>query len=180
MWLILLLRSLSPDAGQYAHIIQQESERVGLDPRLVAAIIYKESKFKNGKCFRGSHGLMQIQLKPRSCKRSMAEAKRRGLYDPRKNIRRGVELAAWWKNWWRRFHKDDGYHWLLHYNQGFGRCADGGFKCAAKKRVPVTTGVRGRYADRVLKIYRKLKRATRRTPARLPSGAEREAVQVVL
>jgi hypothetical protein len=177
MWFSLVLRLLAPGAEQYAQIVQEEATRGGVDPLLVAAVIYKESRFKGDKCFRGSHGLMQIQLKPRSCKGSMAEAKRLGLYDPRKNVRRGVELMVWWRGWWVRHHSLAGYHWLLHYNQGFGTCRDGGHGCKPSRRIPITTGAVGDYASRVLKIYRKLRRIKRRLPAQPPSGALREAAR---
>jgi soluble lytic murein transglycosylase-like protein len=160
VWLLLAV-SLSSLPPQYMKIVRVEARRYGLDPLLVAAVIYKESRFTNRCCYRGSHGLMQIQLYEngsRTCKATMAKAVRLKLYDPRTNIRRGLKLMAWWRGWWRKHHRNDGYHWLLHYNQGFGRCPKSKPRCKKRERLPVRTGKVGGYADRVLKVYRKLKR----------------------
>ena len=89
----------------------------------------------------------------------MSKAAAQGLYDPRTNIRRGLKLMKWWKGWWMRYHRHDGYHWLLHYNQGWGRCPVGRRRCKRSERIPVRTGHIGGYADRVLKIYEELKRS---------------------
>jgi membrane-bound lytic murein transglycosylase MltF len=139
-------------------VVRVEAKRYDFDPQLIAAVIYKESRNRNQVCRTGSHGLMQIQLRPRSCKKSMDAAVRLGLYDPRTNIRKGVELMAWWRSWWRKHHSEDGYHWLLHYNQGFGRCPKNKLRCKKSEKLPVRTGRIGEYANRVLKIYRKLKK----------------------
>lgn len=157
MWLLLAV-SLSSVPQGYMKIIRVEAKKYGFDPLLVAAVVYKESRFSNRACYRGSHGLMQIQLRPRSCKKSMSKAVAQGLYDPRKNIRRGLRLMAWWRSWWRKHHKNDGYHWLLHYNQGFGRCPKNKPRCERSERIPVRTGKVGGYADRVLEVYRQLKK----------------------
>jgi hypothetical protein len=138
-------------------ILWVEAKKFGFDPLLVAAVIQKESKFKNSLCYHGSHGLMQIQLGVKSCKDTMVQARAQGLYDPRTNIRRGLKLMLYWKNWWKKHHSQDGYHWLLFYNQGFGKCPSGKRRCFFHERNPVTTGKVGRYADRVLRIYEELK-----------------------
>jgi membrane-bound lytic murein transglycosylase MltF len=150
-WLYLVLQIFLPGSEKYAPIIMEESRRGKIDPLLVSAVIYKESRFQNNKCKRGAHGLMQIQFKSRSCSKPR-------MTDPRSNIRRGVILLSYWKKWWRRFHKRDDYHWLLHFNQGFGRCRDGTKRCRPRLRKPVTRGRVGGYARRVMRIYRRLKR----------------------
>lgn len=154
-WLFAVLEVFLPGSEQYASIISKEAQRAGIDPLLVSAVIYKESRFQEGRCSRGAHGLMQIQFKSRSC------AKLR-LIDPRANIRRGIQLLVYWRGWWRRFHRRDGYHWLLHFNQGYGRCRDGTRRCKPSLRRPVTKGRVGGYSGRVLKIYRKLRKIKRR------------------
>lgn len=154
--LILVLRLFNTQAVSYAPHISEAAHKYDLDPLLIAAVVHRESRFRNRTCHRGSHGLMQIQLRGRSCKATMAEAKRQKLYSPRANILRGARLMAWWRGWWRRHHKNDGYHWLLHYNQGFGKCLQKG--CARKERIPIRSGKVGGYADRVLRVYEKLKR----------------------
>lgn len=164
MWLLIAIPlALLPQPSM--KIVREEARRYGLDPLLVAAVIYRESRFKNRTCYRGSHGLMQIQLYEkgkRTCRATMARAKALGLYDPRKNIRHGLRLMRWWRSWWELHHKNDGYHWLLHYNQGFGRCPKGRKHCKKSERIPVRTGKVGGYADRVLEVYEELRRTSGR------------------
>lgn len=153
--LILVLRLFNVQATEHAPHINEAARRYDFDPLLIAAIIHSESRFKNKTCYRGSHGLMQIQLKGRSCKVTMATALQQKLYDPRANILRGAKIMSWWRGWWRKHHSNDGYHWLLHYNQGFGVCPRK--RCSRRERIPIRTGKVGGYADRVLRVYRKLK-----------------------
>jgi hypothetical protein len=140
----------------YASQIYTSSGKYGIDPLLVVAVIYGESRFRRSSCFHGSHGLMQVQLRPRSCSSTRDRALTQGLYDSGVNIKRGVKLLWLWKRWCLRHHT--GHHWLLHYNQGFGRCPHRG--CSRTERVPVITGKVGGYADRVLSVYRRIKEAS--------------------
>jgi len=156
--LIIVLKLFDPSAVPYAKAINYYANIHEFDPLLVVAVMYKESRFKNRCCYRGSYGLMQIQLKERSCEKTEAEALRRKLYNPWVNIRDGVRMMAWWRKWG----KGKSYHWLLHYNQGFGKCIDGGKECKFSKRKPITTGKIGGYAIRVLEIYQRLKTIERK------------------
>ena len=163
MFLLVTLYALSSHSPHMS-IVRVESEKSGFDPLLVAAVIYHESKFSSRACFRGAHGLMQIQLKvggKRTCAATKALAMKRRLYDPRTNIREGLRLMGWWRGWWKKHHSNADYHWLLFYNQGFGRCPPGKKRCPVRERNPVTTGRRGGYADRVLEIYDFLQRKGR-------------------
>lgn len=153
--LLIVLKLFSPGAEVYAPHIDAAAKRYGFDPYLVAAVIYKESRFKNRRCYKGSYGLMQIQLRKgrnRSCRSTQVSATRQRLYDPRINIMRGVRLMYLWRKWTRSI--DAPWHWLLNYNQGFGRCKKKG--CKRRERVPIQTGRIGGYARRVLKTYNKL------------------------
>ena len=161
MW-FLIFASLNQLPSEYLDIIRAESIKYGLDPLLVSAVVYKESKFDKDSCYRGAHGLMQIQIRPMSCERSKGKALFIGLYNPRINIRRGVRLMAEWRRWWKSHHSKAEYHWLLHYNQGFGKCPKGKRHCKTEKRVPVRSGKIGGYAKRVLRIYKKIKRIKRK------------------
>lgn len=138
--LVLIVYMSPPDAFAIAPIIEEESERGGVDPLLVSAIIQKESTFKSKACYRGAHGLMQIQTKSRSCSKR-ARRKVAHLYDPRKNIRLGIRFMKWAKSYCKR-KRHRRHHWLLHYNQG---------------AIVTTRGRAGGYARRVLKIYRRMK-----------------------
>jgi len=160
MWLLIVLRLFNPLAPVYASVILKESRKHGFDPLLTSAIMYRESRFKNGKCYRGSHGLLQVQLKvngSRTCKGTMAAARAQKLYDARVNIHRALTLASFWRRWCLKNHKGH-HHWLLHFNQGFGRCPKGKRRCKKSERIPILTGKIGGYARRVLKVYEQLKK----------------------
>lgn len=140
--LVLMAYMSTQKAFAIAPIIEDEARRGNVDPVLVSAIIQKESTFKNRACFRGAHGLMQVQVKSRSCSKA-ARAKARKLYVPRRNIRTGIKLMKWAKNYCKK-KKHRGHHWLLHYNQG-----------AYVK----TWGKAGKYAKKVFRIYKRMKKA---------------------
>ena len=166
MNIILLLSILIPEwqAREIGPIIGDVSARYKIDPLLVSAVIYRESRFKNNLCFHGAHGLMQVQLKRKSCdKQGMLRAQYLNLYDDRINIGRGVKLLAFWKKWCKDS-GHSGHHWLLHYNQGFGHCPRGEKKCPARDRTPITRGKIGGYARRVLRTYHLLKESYERSP----------------
>lgn len=111
-------RELSP----YDDIIKTYSQQIGWDWRLVAALIYKESKFTiNNNSSRGAVGLMQV--KP-------ATAARFGvtdLLDPEQNIKAGT---LYLKRLMHRYYADipdegDARCFALAaYNAGVGRVAD--------------------------------------------------------
>lgn len=166
MNLILLLSILIPEweAKELAPIIGDVSASYKIDPLLVSAVIYRESRFKKGLCFRGAHGLMQVQLKNKSCNvQGTLRAEYFNLYDSRANINRGVRLLSFWKKWCKDS-KHSGHHWLLHYNQGFGQCPNGKKRCDARERIPITSQKVGGYARRVLRTYNLLKEANDRSP----------------
>ena len=45
---------------RYEDIIRQQAEQKGIDPALIAAVIYEESKFRDQTSHAGARGLMQI------------------------------------------------------------------------------------------------------------------------
>lgn len=153
--LYLVLTMLAPRAGNYAKPIYKYSKMYGVDPLIATAVIWKESQFRRGLCARGDHGLMQIHLNPPSCKETMSDAREAGLYKPWKNIQMGVKMMAGWKSWVKKI--DAKHHWLLNYNQGYGKCPRGRTRCSAEDRRPVQHGWAGGYDDRVMAIYSKLK-----------------------
>lgn len=158
---ILLLQPMPQHrAKTYASAIVQESRKHNLDPLLVVSVVYHESRFNRTACTTGSHGLMQVQLRPRSCEKTRATARAQGLYQPKINIRRGLKLMAWWRDWCVKHHRGQPHHWLLHYNQGFGKCP-GRKRCKLPERIPITTGRVGGYADRVLALYNRIRKRVR-------------------
>lgn len=145
-------------AQVYAPVIIEASEKYSLDPYLVAAVAYKESRFTRRACFRGAHGVMQIQLNGFSCKKTRQEAVRKGLYNIRTNIFAGARLMRLWKKLHLKYHPNATYHWLLHYNQGWGKCRKR--RCKPSERQVITTGKIGKYAKKVLSFRSRLVRGT--------------------
>jgi hypothetical protein len=135
-------------AVQIAPVIEEMGKRYGQDPYLISAVIRTESRFSRTACHRGAYGYMQIQSKSRKCSLLIKR-------DWKENIRRGVALMSWWEGYCTKHHK--GHHWLLHYNQGFGKCPKGKRRCKRYERTPITSGKIGGYARRVLRTYRILK-----------------------
>lgn len=143
-------------AQVYGPLFIEAGEKFGLDPFLIAAVAYKETRLTPNKCYKGAHCIMQIQLKGRSCKSSMDEAIKRRLYDPRECIFAGAKMMSAWRKYYRKYHDGKPYHWLLHYNQGRGRCKRVNGKrqaCENADRNVITTGKIGGYAQRVMGIY---------------------------
>lgn len=166
--LILILRLFDPTGVQYAEWIAAQSKQHDVDPLLVAAVMWKESRFQNGQCLRGSHGLMQIQLRGRSCAKTMARAHELRLYDPQENIRRGVEAMRYWRGWCHSQKHD--HHWLYHYNQGFGACPASKPQCVARDRRVFTDGRARGYVESILGIFNKLKKIRRKVLAENPNA----------
>ena len=159
--LILVLEQFSTGSSVYAASIQKESVKYGLDPLLVTAVMFKESRFKNYACYKGAHGLMQIQIKPKRCSQyTLALAASKGLYLPTKNIKEGVKLLYQWKRWCK--YKRCNYSYLLHYNQGFGKCISGKRYCKTINRVPVLVGKKLNYSLDIMKYYKNLCRIQRK------------------
>jgi len=152
----LAINISNADAATIIH----ESKQYKFDPLLTSAIVYKESQFQNVLCYMGAHGLMQVQVPVHNCgKHSYYLAEAMNLYSIRGNLKEGLRLAQYWKQWCKR--NNHMHHWLLHFNQGFGHCNLPAKRCKYKDREVITTGIRGGYPQRVLYIYNKLKRAKR-------------------
>lgn len=86
-------------AESYAEWIHAESARHQIDPLLVTAIIYRESRFRSRTVSKHNYGLTQFRV-TRTC-HSKWYGREREVLAPQRNIRLGVaELAKW-----RRYHQ---------------------------------------------------------------------------
>ncbi|MCP5158372.1 MAG: lytic transglycosylase domain-containing protein [Gammaproteobacteria bacterium] len=114
----------------------QNAERHRLDPELILAIIAVESTFKERAVSRvGARGLMQVM--PGSHTRKVREiGGSRELFNPAKNIHVGSRILVNYLN----DHSGDLRRALLRYNGSLG--------------------TRSSFPDRVMRIYRNLKRVT--------------------
>src|SRR3990170_6381096 len=83
--------------SQYDIIIKQGAEKLGWDWRLLASIVYQESKFNVGdESWAGAQGLMQLM--PETAKRFGAS----DVYDPKENIKAGVNYLAYLDGYWTK------------------------------------------------------------------------------
>ncbi|MDT8379641.1 MAG: membrane-bound lytic murein transglycosylase MltF [Desulfotignum sp.] len=106
---------------RYQHIIETESKKFGFDWRLVAAVVYQESRFDPGaKSATHVRGLMQV---------TQAAAREMGIenrQDPAQSVQAGIKYL---KQMYERFEEiEDEYQRLLFalatYNVGYGHVLD--------------------------------------------------------
>lgn len=77
---------------QYWNLITEEASKRNLDPCLIAAIIHKESQGRHNARNRIYHGLMQIS--EQTAQRYGLHGSIQNLYNPRENIRVGVNYLT--------------------------------------------------------------------------------------
>lgn len=110
--------------SKYDGLIQQYSKEIDWDWRLVAALIWQESKFHpTARSWAGATGLMQLMP---------ATARRFGLntmqeiYHPELNIKTGTKYIAWLENFWKEIEDDTERKKFImaSYNAGEGHVKD--------------------------------------------------------
>ncbi|MDX1699606.1 MAG: transporter substrate-binding domain-containing protein [Melioribacteraceae bacterium] len=108
--------------SKYDHLLKQWADSIDWDWRLLASLVYQESKFlPDVKSWAGAMGLMQ--LLPETGKAHGAE----NLFDPEENIRAGVNYLVWLDNYWAKEveDRDERIKFILaSYNIGFGHIED--------------------------------------------------------
>lgn len=83
--------------SEYDILIKQGSEKLGWDWRLLASIVYQESRFKAGdESWAGAQGLMQLM--PETAKRFGAT----DVNDPKENIKAGVNYLKYLDGYWTK------------------------------------------------------------------------------
>lgn len=106
----------------YDDLIKKESERLGWDWRLLAAVIYQESRFINkDESWAGARGLMQLM--PETAEQFGAT----NPDDPKQNIRAGVGYLKYLTNYWSKEITDDHERLkfvLASYNVGLSHVID--------------------------------------------------------
>lgn len=117
----LAVARLWSSAHVYDRVLIEESRAAGVDPRLLSAVIWKESRFKaDAVGLAGEVGLMQIM--PATAGDWAREHGRpaptpRDLLDPRLNLRVGAwYLARGYRDWAKQPHPEA--HVLAQYNAG--------------------------------------------------------------
>lgn len=114
----LLLLHPSPGKAplqDYAQHIATESERVGIDPLLVAALIHREGSWNvRARSGKGDFGLMQVRA--RVYRRFRANPHK--LFDYRVNITVGIEALAMWRDYHQKNCRGKKHDWWGHYQHG--------------------------------------------------------------
>lgn len=106
----------------FDNIIKTESKRLDWDWKLLAAVIYEESKFvADAESWTGAGGLMQ--LVPETAERFGADS----IADPAQNIHAGVGFLKWLQDYWKKQipEKEARIPFILaSYNVGLGHMLD--------------------------------------------------------
>src|SRR5688572_2837943 len=106
----------------YDDLIKKGSEKLGWDWRLLAAVIYQESKFRNDdESWAGARGLMQLM--PETAKQFGAT----NPDDPRQSIRAGVNYLRYLDKYWAKKISDPDERLkfvLASYNAGLSHILD--------------------------------------------------------
>ncbi len=110
------------DISEYDNIIKKYAKKINWDWRLVAALIYQESRFDSEvKSWAGALGLMQLLPETGSAFGA------KNLFDPKQNIKAGTRYLKWLDEYWKKDIKDKNERIkfvLASYNLGFGHIED--------------------------------------------------------
>lgn len=108
--------------SRYDALIKKGAERLGWDWRLLAAVVYQESRFINhDESWAGARGLMQLM--PETAKRFGAS----NPDDPAQNIRAGVNFLKYLEKYWSKYVQDQDERLkfvLASYNVGLSHIID--------------------------------------------------------
>ncbi|HEU5293071.1 MAG TPA: transporter substrate-binding domain-containing protein [Cyclobacteriaceae bacterium] len=119
----------------YDELIKKESERLGWDWRLLAAVIYQESRFNSkDESWAGARGLMQLM--PETAQQFGAT----NPDDPKQNIRAGVGYLKYLDKYWAKEIEDENERLkfvLASYNVGLSHVIDAKNLTAKYKRSSV-------------------------------------------
>jgi len=112
----------------YDELIKAGAEKLGWDWRLLAAVVYQESKFKpGGESWAGARGLMQLM--PETAKRFGAS----DLNDPRQSLKAGVNYLMYLEKYWTKRVPDQEERLkfvLASYNAGLSHILDARKLCS--------------------------------------------------
>jgi hypothetical protein len=104
------------DAQNYAQIIKVEATRKNIDPLLIVAVIYRESRFRPHVFSAQNYGLMQVRVTENL--NSDFWQKEKMLFKPSTNIRRGVKWLSLWRGYHQKQCGEKNHHWWSHYQWG--------------------------------------------------------------
>src|SRR5688572_20105629 len=108
--------------SEFDILIKEGAEKLGWDWRLLASIVYQESRFKMGdESWAGAQGLMQLM--PETAKRFGAK----DVHDPKENMKAGVNYLHYLDKYWtkRIDNEDERMKFILaSYNAGLAHILD--------------------------------------------------------
>lgn len=108
--------------SEYDKLIKEGAVKLNWDWRLLASIVYQESRFKIGdESWAGAKGLMQLM--PETAKRFGAK----DIHDPKENIKAGVNYLKYLEGYWKKRIEDDQERMkfiLASYNAGLAHILD--------------------------------------------------------
>ncbi len=117
-----LMFSASGRISVFDPIIQRYAEQAGIDWKLVASIIFRESQFDpDAQAWTGAYGLMQLM--PATARAHGAN----DVTDPDENIKAGVAFLTWLNDYWEQHIEDEEERIkfvLASYNVGHGHVQD--------------------------------------------------------
>ncbi len=105
----------------FDNLIKKAAGRIGWDWKLLAALIYHESRFSpREKSWAGARGLMQVMPK------TAAAFGIKDLFDPEKNLQAGTAQIAWLQDYWQDIpNRDERLKFVVaSYNTGHGHVQD--------------------------------------------------------
>lgn len=108
--------------SEYDDLIKEYASEIGMDWRILSALIYQESQFKtDAKSWAGARGLMQLM--PATASQFGVE----DITDPLENLDAGMRYLAWLDDYWYEFVEDSTERVkfvLASYNIGPGHIMD--------------------------------------------------------
>lgn len=113
---ILWLLPAQGRAPEYARLIEERAAAHRLDPLLVVALVYRESRFHQRARAGKNYGLMQVRVSRTVHTRFLGQEGR--LYHPGLNIRLGTALLAFWRRYHTSRCPDADHPWWSHYQWG--------------------------------------------------------------
>lgn len=101
----------------YARAICTWSAFYHVDPLLVTALMWHESRFRSSAAKHGNYGLLQVRVSATAGPEWAGREQR--LLDYRVGVRAGVRLMSMWRNYHLRVcGYRSGHHWISHYQWG--------------------------------------------------------------
>jgi hypothetical protein len=132
--LILLCPHLGFASAHYASLIERHCGSRGLDPLLVAALIYRESRCHARAYSQGNWGLLQVRVSHTT--NPELRGREHVLWSPERNLRRGCQMLSYWK----RYHERrgcKGHRWWAHWQWGKRVRSSGSSRRVAQTRARV-------------------------------------------